>query len=68
MLLHDAGANRQAQPGGIATAAKSWLEDMFYLVEPDAAASVREFDDYVTRKRRGGGFAAQSNRDPPAGV
>src|SRR5713226_9997851 len=64
MLLHDAGANRQAQPRGIATATKSWLEDMFYLVGPDAAASVGEFDDHVTRNRRGSGFAAQSDCNP----
>ena len=47
VLLHDPGANRQAQPGGIATPAKARLEDMFNLVRPDAAASVGELDDHV---------------------
>ena len=61
MLLHDPGANRQAQPRGIATAAKAGLEDVLYLVGPDAAASVGEFDDHVTRNRCGTGFAAQRN-------
>ena len=45
VLLHDPGANRQAQPGGIATPAKARLEDVFNLVSPDAAARVGEFDD-----------------------
>ena len=63
MLLHDAGANRQAQSRGIATAAKAWFEDVFHLVGPDAAASVGEFDDHVTRNLCGSGFAAQRNGD-----
>src|SRR5580704_2060711 len=64
MLLHDPGANRQNQPRRIATAAKAWLEDVFYLVGPDAAASVGEFDDHVTHDLGGTGFAAQRYGNP----
>src|ERR1700733_2147198 len=67
MLLHDAGANRQAQPRGIAAAAESRLEDMFYLVGPDAAARVGEFNNHVTRNLGGSGFAAQRNGNPSTG-
>ena len=45
VLLHDPGANRQAEPAGITTTAKAGLEDMFQMVGPDAAAGVGEFDD-----------------------
>ena len=61
MLLHDAATNLQTQPRGIATAAEAWFEDVFYLVSPDAAASVGEFDDHVTCNLCGSGFAAQRN-------
>jgi hypothetical protein len=47
VLLHDPGANRQAEPGGIATPAKARLEDMLNVVSPDATASVGEFDDHA---------------------
>jgi hypothetical protein len=63
MLLHDPGANRQAQPGGIAAAAEARFEDMFHLVQPDAAASVGEFDDYVIVTRTGTMFGSQRDSD-----
>jgi hypothetical protein len=44
VLLHDPGANCQAQPGGIATPTKARLEDMFNVVRADAASGVGEFD------------------------
>src|ERR1700735_2318659 len=67
MLLHNAGANRQAQPGGIATAAEARLEDMFNLVSPDAAAGVGEFDNHVTLTPSGTMFGPQRDRDAAAG-
>ena len=70
VLLHDPGANRQAQPGGIATAAKARLEDVFNLVRPDAAASVGEFDDHVTAATFAvlGSLRSETVTLPPAGV
>ncbi len=47
VLLDDPGANRQAQPGGIARPTKAGLEDMFKMVRPDAAAGVGEFDAHL---------------------
>ena len=66
MLLHDAGANRQAQPGSIATAAKTRLEDMFNLVRPDAAAGVGEFDNHEILAPCGTMFGPQRNRNAAA--
>jgi hypothetical protein len=66
VLLHDPGANREAQPGSIATTAKARLEDMFYVVKPDAASSVGKFDDHVVLTPRGTRFGAQRNRDAAA--
>jgi hypothetical protein len=66
VLPHDPGANRQAKPAGIATAAKARLEDVFDVVRPDAAASVREFDDHEVLARSGAKFGAQRNRDAAA--
>jgi hypothetical protein len=67
MLLHDPGANRQAQPGSIATAAEARFEDVFNLVRPDAAASVGEFDDHMILTLRGTMFGPQRNSDSAAG-
>ena len=66
VLLHDPGANREAQPGGIATAAKARLEDMFHVVRPDAASRVAEFDDHVVLAPCGTRFGPQRNRDAAA--
>src|ERR1700691_3507248 len=66
VLLHDPGANRQAQPGSIATTAKARLENMINVVRPDATASVREFDDRVVLTPFGTRFGAQRNRDVAA--
>ena len=70
VLLHDPGANRQAQPGGIATSAKAWLEDMFHVVRPDAAASVGEFDDHVRCSPLAVPSSVRNETEtlPPAGV
>ena len=62
VLLHDAGANRQAQPGGIATPAKARLEDMVNVVRADAATSVGEFDDYVVLAPCGTKFASATKQ------
>jgi len=66
VLLHDPGANRQAEPGGIATPAKARLEDMFHVVRPDAASSVAEFDDHVVLAPCGTEFGPQRKRDAAA--
>jgi hypothetical protein len=67
VLLHDPGANRQAEPGGIATPAKARLEDMFNVVRANAAAGVREFDDHLVLTPCGTKFGPQRNRDAAAG-